>query len=191
MMETLDGFVLAGGGDIDADQYNEEAHCANRGVRAARDAFELAVIRAALDRDLPILGVCRGMQLLNVALGGSLIQHLPDVVGHHRHRPRLGISGRVQVRLAAGSRLGTILGVDLEVFCQHHQAVGRVADGLDIVGWAEDSTVEAVELPGRTFVLGVQWHPEQDHADGRLFTALITAAAAKRKGGVIGGGWRR
>jgi gamma-glutamyl-gamma-aminobutyrate hydrolase PuuD len=179
VISTLGGLVLAGGGDVDAAQYGEVAHQANYGVRPARDAFELALLRAALDCDLPMLMVCRGMQLLNVAFGGSLTQHLPDVVGHEGHRPQPGVFGPVQVRLAAESRVGMILGTDAQVLCQHHQALGRVAHDLDVVGWAQDGTVEAVELPGRTFVLGVQWHPEQDPADDRLFAALVAACARR------------
>jgi gamma-glutamyl-gamma-aminobutyrate hydrolase PuuD len=184
--DALDGLVLSGGGDVDASRYGEQPHRANRGVRPARDAFELALLRAMLARDLPVLAVCRGMQVLNVALGGSLTQHLPDVVGHDGHRPQPGVFGAVRVRLAAGSRVGTILGTDAHVHCQHHQALGRVADDLAVVGWAEDGTVEAVELPGRSFVLGVQWHPEQwhpeqDHADDRLFAALIVAASIRSR----------
>jgi gamma-glutamyl-gamma-aminobutyrate hydrolase PuuD len=179
VLDALDGLVLSGGGDVDAAAYGEVAHPANGGVRPARDSFELALLRAALDRDLPILAVCRGAQLLNVALGGSLTQHLPDLLGHHQHRPQPGVFGPVQVRLAAGSRVAMILGTHVHVLCQHHQALGRVAQDLDVVGWAQDGTVEAVELPGHTFVLGVQWHPEQDPADDRLFAAL-TAACMRR-----------
>ena len=179
VLDALDGLVLSGGGDVDAAAYGEVAHPANGGVRPARDSFELALLRAALDRDLPILAVCRGAQLLNVALGGSLIQHLPDLLGHHQHRPQHGVFGPVQVRLAAGSRVAAILGTQAQVLCRHHQALGRVAQELDVVGWAQDGTVEAVELPGRTFVFGVQWHPEQNPVDDRLFTALIAAGMGR------------
>ncbi|MGH3914029.1 MAG: gamma-glutamyl-gamma-aminobutyrate hydrolase family protein [Pseudonocardiaceae bacterium] len=179
---ALDGLVLSGGGDVDAAQYGEAPHPANSGMRPSRDTFELSLLRAALDHDLPVLAVCRGVQVLNVALGGSLIQHLPDVVGHDGHRPRLGVFGPIRVRLAAESRVGQILGTDVKVTCSHHQALGRVADGLDVVGWAEDGTVEAVERPGHSFMLGVQWHPEQDSADDRLFTALVTAAGIHADG---------
>jgi len=117
------------------------------------------------------------MQLLNVALGGSLIQHLPDVVGHDGHRPQPGVYGPVRVRLAAPSRVEAIVGPGVDVHCHHHQALNRMADDLDVVGWAEDGTVEAVEMPGRGFALGVQWHPEQGHADDRLFAALVAAAS--------------
>ncbi|MGH3822090.1 MAG: gamma-glutamyl-gamma-aminobutyrate hydrolase family protein, partial [Pseudonocardiaceae bacterium] len=150
-----------------------------RGVRPARDALELALVRAALGRELPVLAVCRGAQLLNVVLGGSLTQHLPEVVGHDGHRPRPGVFGPVTVRLAAQSRIGTILGAQTQVLCHHHQALNRVAEDLTVVGWALDGTIEAVELPGRTFVLGVQWHPEQDPADDRLFAAFVAACVRR------------
>ncbi|MGH3939666.1 MAG: gamma-glutamyl-gamma-aminobutyrate hydrolase family protein [Pseudonocardiaceae bacterium] len=176
LIDALAGLVLCGGGDIDAARYGETPNQTNNGMRPARDAFELSLLRGALDRDLPVLAVCRGMQVLNVTLGGSLIQHLPDVVGHHKHRPTLNGYGPVRVRLTAASRIGTILGTDAHVRCSHHQALSRVADDLNIVGRAEDGTVEAVELPGHSFVLGVQWHPEQDSTDDRLFAALVTAA---------------
>ncbi|MGH3932088.1 MAG: gamma-glutamyl-gamma-aminobutyrate hydrolase family protein [Pseudonocardiaceae bacterium] len=179
LVAVLDGLVLCGGGDVDAARYGEAPHRANNGMRPARDAFELSLLRGALDRDLPVLAVCRGTQVLNVALGGSLIQHLPDVVGHHKHRLTASEYGPIRVRLTAASRIGTILGTDAHVRCSHHQALNRVADDLDIVGRAEDGTVEAVELPGHSFVLGVQWHPEQDSTDDRLFTALVTAARAR------------
>lgn len=179
LIAALDGLVLSGGGDIDAARYGEPPHPANRGTRLARDAFELSLLRRALDHDLPVLAVCRGMQLLNVALGGSLTQHLPDIIGHHGHRPRNGGFGSVRVRLATESRVGAILGADALVQCSHHQALGRVADDLNVVGWAEDGTAEAVELPGHGFVLGVQWHPEQNHTDDRLFTTLVAAAGIR------------
>jgi putative glutamine amidotransferase len=179
LVGALDGLVFSGGGDLDAARYGEVAHRANGGVRPARDAFELALLRAALDRDLPMLAVCRGAQLLNVALGGSLIQHLPDVLGHRGHQPQPEVFGPIQVRLVAESRVATILGTDVWVLCHHHQALDRVAGDLDVVGWARDGAIEAVELPGRTFVLGVQWHPEQDPADDRLFAALLAACARR------------
>ncbi|MGH3720620.1 MAG: gamma-glutamyl-gamma-aminobutyrate hydrolase family protein [Pseudonocardiaceae bacterium] len=179
ILGVLDGLVLCGGGDVDAAAYGEVAHRANGGVRLARDVFELALLRAAAHRDLPTLAVCRGAQLLNVALGGSLTQHLPDVLGHHEHQPRPCVFGPVQVRLAARSRVAAVLGTDARVLCHHHQALCRVAEDLDVVGWAPDGTVEAVELPGRTFLLGVQWHPEQDPTDDRLFAALVAACARR------------
>lgn len=179
LIAALDGLVLSGGGDIDPANYGQTPHPINYGTRPERDAFELSLLRGALKEDLPVFAVCRGMQVLNVAFGGSLTQHLPDRVGHDRHRPRPGVFGPVRVRLDARSRVGAIVGTEVQVQCAHHQALGRVADDLTVVGWAEDGTVEAVELAGHGFVLGVQWHPEQDHTDDRLFAALVTAASAR------------
>jgi gamma-glutamyl-gamma-aminobutyrate hydrolase PuuD len=119
------------------------------------------------------------MQVLNSALGGTLRQHLPDVVGHHAHRPEPGIFGECKIRLSPDSRTEQILGTEVNVSCHHHQAVDTPANNLTVVGTADDGTIEAVELSGHTFVLGVQWHPEQDNDDDRLVAALITAARTK------------
>lgn len=181
----LDGLVLSGGADISPDRYGEPPHEQTAGTRPIRDDWEMRLLRHALALDLPVLGICRGTQLLNVALGGTLRQHLPDAVGHDEHRPSPGVFGSTRVQLRPGSRLAGLLGTELKVPCYHHQALGRVADGLDAVGWAVDGTVEAVEMPGRRFILGVQWHPEQDSADPRLFNALI--AAARQRSGEQGG----
>lgn len=176
LLDTVDALVLTGGADIDPARYGAEPHEQTQGSRTARDAWELTLCELALERDLPLLAVCRGMQILNVALGGTLSQHLPDVVGHDGHRERLGAFSSVSVRLREGTRPAALLGAERKVPCSHHQAVDRVAAELDVVGRADDGTVEAVELPGHTFVLGVQWHPEEDQSDVRLFEALVTAA---------------
>jgi gamma-glutamyl-gamma-aminobutyrate hydrolase PuuD len=178
VIASLDGLVLSGGADIDPSRYGEQPHPATRGTRPGRDEWEVRLLGRALERDLPVLCVCRGAQLLNVALGGSLKQHLPDAVGHEGHRPRPAVFGSTRVTLREGSRVADILGTERDVPCYHHQALDRFAPGLDIVGWAEDGTAEAVELPGHRFVLGVQWHPEEDKSDIRLFEALVAAAAA-------------
>lgn len=177
LLDTVDALVLTGGADVDPARYGAAQHEQTHGTRPDRDAWELALCGLALDRDLPVLAVCRGMQILNVSLGGTLTQHLPDAVGHDGHRPRPGVFASVQVRLRAGTRAAGLLGERRDVPCSHHQAVNRIADGLDVVGQAADGTVEAVELPGRRFVLGVQWHPEEDDTDVRLFEALVTAAS--------------
>ncbi|GAA2839283.1 gamma-glutamyl-gamma-aminobutyrate hydrolase family protein [Kitasatospora paracochleata] len=171
---TLDGLVLAGGSDLDPARYGAEPHPRTGPPHRARDDWESALLTAALAADLPVLGVCRGMQLLNVALGGDLVQHLPD--DSHQHVPARFVA--TAVRAADGSRLAGILGRSAKVNCYHHQAVGRLGDGLLPTAWSEDGTVEALELPGRRFVLGVQWHPETDPEDLRLFRALATAATA-------------
>ena len=175
VLSAVDALVLAGGADVEPERYGQRA--GDKTVtRPERDAFEFVLANAALDRGLPVLGVCRGMQVLNVALGGSLTQHLPDRVGHTEHQPSPGVYGPGQVTLAAGSRVARILGTETKCQCYHHQAVDRLGDGLVASGWAADGTIEAVELPGEEFVVGVQWHPEQDVQEVRLFAALVEAA---------------
>jgi gamma-glutamyl-gamma-aminobutyrate hydrolase PuuD len=175
-VDALDGLVVTGGPDVDPAIYGAHPHRRTAPPRAERDAAELAMLRRALERRIPVLAVCRGAQLLNVALGGTLVQHLPEVVGHDGHNPAPGVFGTTTVTLAAGSVVGSVVGGRLRVACHHHQAVDRVADGLTVTGRAADGTVEAVELAGRAFAVGVQWHPEQDGKDVRLFAALVAAA---------------
>jgi putative glutamine amidotransferase len=160
-LDALDGLILSGGADLDPV--------------AARDRGELALLIGALERDLPVLAICRGMQLLNVAQGGNLHQHLPDVVGHERHRETLGAFSEHSVRIAPGSRAAGILGEEARIKSTHHQAPDRIGDGLEPVGWAEDGTVEALERPGAAFAVGVLWHPEAGE-DKRLFEALVEEA---------------
>jgi putative glutamine amidotransferase len=160
-LDALDGLILSGGADLDPV--------------AARDRGELALLTGALERDLPVLAICRGMQLLNVAQGGNLHQHLPDVVGHERHRETLGAFSEHAVRIAPGSRAAGILGEEARIKSTHHQAPDRIGDGLEPVGWAEDGTVEALERPGAAFAVGVLWHPEAGE-DKRLFEALVEEA---------------
>jgi len=174
VVDALDGLLLAGGADIDPATYGQAFDPRTSGVRPDRDAGEQALLAAALARDLPVLGICRGMQLLAVAHGGRLHQHLPAVVGDDRHRPAPGRFGRHLVRLAAGSRTAAICGTELSVPTYHHQGVSDPGT-LHAVGWADDGTVEAVETPAATFCIGVLWHPEVDD-DDRLFTALVGAA---------------
>jgi gamma-glutamyl-gamma-aminobutyrate hydrolase PuuD len=176
-VDRLDAVVLAGGPDVDPDRYGATPHPRSGAPRPERDAAELAVLHRALERGIPVLGVCRGAQILNVGLGGTLVQHVPDAVGHSGHNPSPGVFGTVAVTLEAGSRVGAALGPQATVRCHHHQALDRVADGLVVTGRAADGTVEAVELAGTPFVVGVQWHPEEDTMDVRLMTALVTAAA--------------
>ena len=178
VLGVLDGLVLSGGGDVDPARYGAEPHPLTGGTSAVRDAAEETLLRVALAADVPVLGVCRGMQVLNVALGGTLVQHLPDAVGHDGHRPQPATFGRTRVRLDEGSLLGELLGHEVEVECYHHQAVDVLAPDLVPVGRADDGTVEAVELRGPRFAVGVQWHPEQTGEDLRLFRSLIDAASA-------------
>lgn len=169
---ALDALVLSGGPDVDPRRYGAEPGPHTGPPYPRRDAWELALLHAALAAGVPVLGVCRGMQVLNVALGGTLRQHLPD----DGHRIVPGRFVRRTVRVRHGSRLAGVLGRSAEVSCYHHQAVARPGDGLEPAAWSADGTVEALELPGPRFVLGVQWHPETDAADPRLFEALVTTA---------------
>ncbi|ASR35139.1 hypothetical protein BAY61_09250 [Prauserella marina] len=174
-VSAVDGVVLAGGADVDPAGYGEPAH-AETVSRPDRDATEFAMLRAAAEYGTPVLGVCRGMQVLNVACGGTLRQHLPELVGHRGHQPAPGEYGGTEIVLTEGSRVAALLGRRGGVHCYHHQAVDRLGEGLVPVGLAGDGTVEALESPGERFVVGVQWHPEQDSADVRLFAGLVEAA---------------
>jgi putative glutamine amidotransferase len=182
VLDRLDGLVLAGGADIDAATYGAEAHPETQGTVPARDAAEVALVRRAIERDLPVLGICRGMQLINVALGGTLRQHLPDEVGHEDHRRTPGTFDDADhdVRLAAGSLAARAAGEELHATkSHHHQGVDEVAQGVVVSGWSTlDELPEAIELPDREFVLGVQWHPEVDERS-RLIAALIERARAR------------
>ncbi|MFC0553928.1 gamma-glutamyl-gamma-aminobutyrate hydrolase family protein [Planotetraspora thailandica] len=170
----LDGLIIAGGGDIDPARYGSRPHEQTGYIRKFRDEAEFGLMRAALDHGLPFLGICRGLQVLNVELGGTLQQHLPDVAGHTGHSPAPGTFGRVPVRLSPS--LAKIYGDDeLTPAHYHHQAIDRLADGLEITARSDDGTIEAVEVTGLPFALAVQWHPEADE-DGPLFDALVTAA---------------
>ena len=175
VVARLDGLVLAGGADVDPARYGQPAGPQTAVVRADRDAAELELLRAALERDLPLLAVCRGMQLLNVELGGDLVQHLPDVPGTGCHDPGAGLFQRREMRIEPGSTLASLLGTTASADCHHHQALGRIAEGLQVTAQAEDGVVEGVELPGRRFCVGVQWHPEAG-TDHRLFAAHVAAA---------------
>ncbi len=175
-VSRVDGLILAGGADLDPARYHQPPHPEASAPRPDRDTTELALLDAALATGTPVLGICRGMQVLNVGLGGTLHQHLPDELGSTDHLPVLGQFGQVKVSVEPGSRLAGIVGQDLGVSCHHHQGVDQLGRGLVPVARAADGSVEAVELPGEPFVLGVQWHPEQDAEDVRLFRALVEAA---------------
>jgi gamma-glutamyl-gamma-aminobutyrate hydrolase PuuD len=171
----LDGLVVAGGADVDPARYGQSAGPNTTVLRPERDESELAALQAALDADLPLLAICRGMQLLNVALGGDLVQHLPDVETTGVHDPGAGLYQRREVRTEPGTELHRLLGPTAPVACHHHQALNRIAPELTPSAWAEDGVVEAVEAAGRRFCLAVQWHPEEG-ADHRLFAAHVAAA---------------
>jgi putative glutamine amidotransferase len=154
-------------------------HPETNGIRPERDRGELALLEAALARDMPVLAVCRGSQVLNVALGGDLVQHMPEVVGSEIHREVPGVFSEHGVELRPESRVGAILGDRAAVKSHHHQGFGRVGDGLEVAAWAPDGTPEALEAPTRRFTLGVLWHPEEGQ-DLALFEALVREAVAYR-----------
>jgi gamma-glutamyl-gamma-aminobutyrate hydrolase PuuD len=177
-VDALDALVVTAGPDVDPVAYGAPRHPHSGPACGERDAAELAMLRRALARGIPVLGVCRGLQVLNVALGGTLVQHLPDAVGHAGHNPSPGVFGATCVDLDPDGLAGRAVGAQVLVQCHHHQAIDLLGDGLVVTGRAADGTVEAVELAGAPFVIGVQWHPEQDAADCRLFEALVRAAGA-------------
>lgn len=174
VVARLDGLVISGGADVDPATYAADRHPATGAARPDRDAWELALLEAADRRALPTLGICRGMQVMAVHAGGTLEQHVPDLVEHERHSPGGDEYGEVVVRIAPGSRLGEILAGAQSVRCHHHQAV-RTHPGLEAVAWADDGLLEAVEDPGSRFRLAVQWHPETS-AERGLFRALVEAS---------------
>jgi putative glutamine amidotransferase len=185
VLDLVDGLILAGGADVDPANYGHDAHRETRHTVPERDAFEIALARRALERDLPLLGVCRGMQLMNVATGGTLLQHLPESHGHHEHRRRAGTFDGADhdVRLAEGSLAARAAGETIHgTKSHHHQGIDDLGDGLQVTGWATlDDLPEAVEVPENRFALGVQWHPEADERS-RLVAALVAEAAAVRNG---------
>jgi putative glutamine amidotransferase len=188
VLDVVDGLMLAGGADIDPTAYGERPHPKTVETVPERDRFELALTRGALERDIPFLGICRGMQLMNVACGGNLIQDLPERFGHHDHRrvPGSFDGADHDVRLAGGSLAARAAGEELHsTKSHHHQGVDRIGEELVVSGWSVmDELPEAIELPDRRFALGVQWHPEAD-ATSNLIAALVVEAterAAERQG---------
>jgi len=176
VLDLLDALVVTGGaGDLDPALYGEEPHPETGPVQGVRDAYELALVRGALARELPILGICRGMQVLNVAYGGTIEQHLPDALGHEAHRHTPGTFADHEVRLAPGSLAARAAGAErTPVKSHHHQGIKEVGSGLEVTGWAtEDDAVEALEDPSCQFVLGVLWHPEEDK-NSWLIKALVS-----------------
>jgi gamma-glutamyl-gamma-aminobutyrate hydrolase PuuD len=176
VLDVLDGLIVAGGCDVDPSTYDAAPHPETVDTRPGRDEHEKVLIRAALDRDLPLLAICRGLQMLNVTLGGTLQQHLPDVVAHDEHRPSPAIFGTTEVKVEPGTLTARVFGDRTSVQCYHHQALDAVAPGLRVTARAGDGTVEAAEVDGHDFAIGVQWHPEEDPDDLRLFAALVAAS---------------
>ena len=179
-LDALDGLLFSGGNDLDPDTYGAAAHPETGGLRPERDRGELALLEAALARDMPVLAVCRGFQVLNVSRGGDLVQHLPEVVGDAKHREVAGVFSEHPVRIDDDSKLGGVLGESAPVKSHHHQGVGTVGQGLREVAWADDGTVEGLEDPDRRFAVGVLWHPEAGD-DMKLFEALVAEAFKYRQ----------
>jgi gamma-glutamyl-gamma-aminobutyrate hydrolase PuuD len=180
-LESLDGLIFSGGSDLDPELYGQEAHAETSDVTRKRDTAELALLEAALERDMPVLAICRGSQVLNVARGGDLVQHLPDEVGDEKHKQTPGTFADHDVSVEDGSRLASVLGERAPVKSHHHQGFGKVGQGLRVVAHADDGTIEAVEDPTHRFALGVLWHPEAGE-DARLFEELVREAERYRSG---------
>ena len=176
---ALDGLIFSGGSDLEPETYGQDPHPETKGVHPERDEAELALLTAALERDLPVLAICRGSQVLNVALGGDLVQHLPEVVGDEKHKHTPGEFADHDVELEPGTRVAELLGDRAPVKSHHHQGFGRLGEGLVEAARAEDGTIEAVEDPSRRFALGVLWHPEAGK-DLKLFEELVREAAEYR-----------
>lgn len=183
VLDRLDGLILIGGPDIESARYGEDPHALAQPPSAHRDQFELELAAVATRKGLPMLAICRGLQVLNVLRGGTLQQHLPDLVGHEGHSPGPGLYGRTTVRIDPDTRLASILGATSAVVdCYHHQAINQLGAGLRAAAYAEDGTIEAAEDPDAFFVVGVQWHPEEggDPALLRAFVAACLAHAEKK-----------
>ncbi|WP_159617460.1 gamma-glutamyl-gamma-aminobutyrate hydrolase family protein [Arthrobacter zhaoguopingii] len=179
VVELLDGLIIAGGTDVGPEQYGAAPHALTH-AQPSRDSHDLSLTRAALAAGVPLFAICRGAQILNVALGGSLIQHVPDVLPESRYQPAPGVFGNVDFTTAPGSISQALLGPRANAPCYHHQALDRVAEGLRVTAAATDGTIEAVETTSGGWVLGVQFHPEQNPGDLRLFTGFIHAARTYR-----------
>jgi gamma-glutamyl-gamma-aminobutyrate hydrolase PuuD len=173
--DRLDGLVLAGGGDVGPGRYDQPPDPRTAGTSEDRDRLEFDLLGLALERDMPVLAVCRGLQVLNVALGGDLVQHLPDRIGSDAHHPAPGAFASVMVTTEPASHVGRLCGPRFEVRCSHHQALDHLGGGLRMTATSDDGVVEAAELDARTFAVGVQWHPEET-GDTRLFEGLVAAS---------------
>jgi putative glutamine amidotransferase len=187
LLDSLDGLILTGGKDIEPSRYGQDAHPETDEPRRDRDAWEDTLLRRAIEREIPFLGICRGAQMLNIARGGTLHQHLPDVVGDRRYQAGEGIFNHVEVDVAKGSRLESLLSpfsepatttIDVPVY--HHQAIDALGAGLVVTARTPDGTIEAVELESVPFGVAVQWHPEESADDIRLFAGLVEAARQYR-----------
>jgi len=175
LIDALDGLVVIGGGDVSPARYGQLPDGHVGGVSDLRDDLEFQFLDAALDRDLPLLAICRGHQVLNVLFGGTLVQYLPDLLGSTRHQPAAGAFGEVTVTTEPATHAHRLLGPSVDVLCSHHQAIDALGESLLVSARSDDGVIEAVEVLGRTFAVGVQWHPEEN-GDTRLFAGLVEAA---------------
>ncbi|TPG36941.1 gamma-glutamyl-gamma-aminobutyrate hydrolase family protein [Mycolicibacterium hodleri] len=185
VLDGLDGLVITGGRDVDPATYGHAPHPKTDEPARDRDAWELALVRGALTRGLPLLGICRGAQVLNVALGGTLHQHLPDVVGHYQHQLGNAVFNTSSIQTVSGTRVAALIGESTDAQCYHHQAIAELGTGLMASAWDSDGVVEAIEIPSDadgTFVVAVQWHPEERLDDLRIFAGVVEAAAAYTSG---------
>ncbi len=178
ILDGLDGLCISGGYDVDPTFYSQPRHIETDAARRDRDAWELTLLAAALNREMPVLGVCRGAQVLNVLRGGTLHQHLPDVVGSARHQGRNGVFASIPVRVVDGSLLATLHPLERDVPVYHHQAVDSLGSGLVVSAWSDDGVIEANEDPLLAFCVAVQWHPEQDPGSASLYEGFVAAARA-------------
>jgi putative glutamine amidotransferase len=177
LLDMLDGLILAGGSDVDPASYGAQPHPETRNTRPERDRFEIALGTRALERDMPVLGICRGMEMLNIACGGTLVQHLPDTIGSARHRHTPGCFSDHTVGIADGTLTARAVGATpSDVKSHHHQGVGELGEDVTVTGWCvEDNAIEAIELPAKAYALGVLWHPEEDESS-RVIDSLVDAA---------------
>ncbi len=179
VLDGLDGLILTGGLDVQPELYGAPRHPLTDPARADRDEWELALLAGARERGIPVFGICRGLQLINVAYGGSLHQHLPEALGTERYRVGGGVFAENTVEVDAGSKLAGLIGAGpYGVHSYHHQGVDRLGDGLVVTARTDDGLVQAFELPGDDYLVAVQWHPEENSADRRLFLGLVAAADA-------------
>lgn len=181
VLDVLDGLIVIGGVDVDPGNYGSDAHPLTV-AQPERDDHDLRLTRAALDRGMPLFAICRGAQILNVALGGTLYQHVPDLLPESRYQPSPGVFGEVEFSTAPGTLTAELLGEQGTAPCYHHQSIERLGSGLQATAWAPDGTIEAVECPSAPgWALGVQFHPEENPEDARLFAGFTTAAAAYQR----------
>jgi putative glutamine amidotransferase len=183
VLDGLDGLIITGGKDVDPARYGQQPHPTTDEPRLDRDAWEDALLRGAIQRELPFLGICRGAQVLNVALGGTLIQHLPDVIGSSRYNLGGGNFNDVDVEVEPGSELHELVGDAVTAKVYHHQSIDRVAEGLTVSARTDDGVIQGVELGSVPFGIAVQWHPEETQDDLRLFAGLVDAARGYRSSG--------